>query len=80
MLGQMTRYGFLLLVLVGLARLCSGQTSSEIQFEGTLAMPLYEAGYVLNWDAPRYSTFNAAEEVLVWPIWMLIEMWRSQWN
>lgn len=55
---KMRTYSFLLSAAVGLAELCRGQTGNETQFEDTLAMPLYEAGYVLNWDAPRYSTFT----------------------
>ncbi len=51
----MLRPGLLLSSVLSIASLCGGQTVPEPQFEGSLTVPKYEGGYVLDWDAPTYS-------------------------
>jgi hypothetical protein len=53
----MPRLSLLLLTLLGFAAFCNGQTVSDPQFEGSLAVPTYENGYVFDWDAPQYTNF-----------------------
>lgn len=55
----MLRHTCWFLLIFVLTGLCGAQElSSGEQFEGSLAAPTYESGYVLDWDSPAYSKFT----------------------
>ncbi len=41
-----------------LAMRCSAQTPAAVQYESLPAAKVYDAGYLLSWDSPKYSQFT----------------------
>jgi hypothetical protein len=54
----MLRPALLLPTILSCSCLCSAQAVSKVQFESVLRGPMYESGYVLDWNWPVLSTLS----------------------